>query len=84
MHTDAAGHVVFPARTITATGLIRLLATLDSAEAGVHASFGLHVHVLAFGEGRDESAESPAYVTDWTGKPDHMESRIILKPWDGG
>ncbi|MGO8818733.1 MAG: hypothetical protein ACLQVG_29160 [Terriglobia bacterium] len=82
--TDAAGHVVFPARTITATGLIRLLATLDSAKAGVHASFGPHVYVLAFGEDRDESPASPNYVTDWTGKPDHMASHIILKPSGGG
>jgi len=80
LYTDAAGHVVFPARTITVSTLNRAIAVARSAQAGVHASFGPHAHVFAFGRGREGDAVDGRYVADWTGKPDEVKSRIVAKP----
>jgi hypothetical protein len=50
--TDANGKVSFPAQSIRASILRRTLGTLRSAvTTGVHASFGPHAHVFAFGHG---------------------------------
>lgn len=78
LHTDAAGHAVFPARTLTASPRNRAIAVVRAAQAGVHASFGPHAGVLVFGRGREGFAESFGNVTDWTGQPAEMESRITL------
>jgi hypothetical protein len=78
--TDALGHVAFPPRSLKASRLRRILTTVQSAEAGVHASFGPHAHVMAHGKGLDGIAVNNGYVTDWKGIPSRMESRIIAKP----
>jgi|SRR6185437_3932590 len=77
--TNAQGRVAFSARTISASLGRRALAILSSAMEGAHASFGPHASVFAFGEGLEGFAiDEKGVVVDWTGKPSHMESRIIV------
>jgi hypothetical protein len=79
--TDAQGHVAFVARTVRASLGRRVVATLSSATAGPHASFGPHASVFAFGNGLEGFAiDKQDVVEDWTGKPGHMESRIVVVP----
>jgi len=70
--TDAQGHVAFAAQTLWASVVQRIRATLNSTVVGVH---GRHAQVFAFGNG--QISRDSAY---WTGKPNHMESRIIVVP----
>ena len=51
-----------------------------SAMAFVHASFGTHDSVLAFGNGLEGYALTGAYITDWAGEPVLMESHIVVRP----
>jgi hypothetical protein len=53
--------------------------TISTAGAGVHASFGRHPYVFAFGGGYEGNAVDGKYVTEWRGTPDSMESRIVAK-----
>jgi hypothetical protein len=80
--TDALGHAAFSAQTLSASLGRQIVAILSSLTAGVHAGFGPHATVFAFGEGLLGFAidEQRNVVVDWTGKPDHMESRIIAAP----
>jgi hypothetical protein len=80
--TDAQGHVTFGARTLSASLGRRVVVVLSSAMAGTHASFGPHASVLAFGKGLQGIAidKQKNVVVDWTGKPSHMESRIVVTP----
>jgi hypothetical protein len=78
--TDAGGYVVFSPRSLKASRWRRIVTTLQSATAGVHASFGPHAWVMAYGNGLDGIAVSNGYVTDWTGAPSRMASRIVAKP----
>jgi hypothetical protein len=78
--TDENGYVVFPARRLAASLRDRLSVIIQSAGAGVHASFGPHASVYAFGRGLEGYAVTGPYVTDWRGSPDAMQSRIIAKP----
>ena len=78
--TDAHGHVAFNGETVSASVGRRIVAMLSSAMAGVHASFGPHASVFAFGRGLQGFAidQQRNVVLDWTGKPDRMESRIVV------
>jgi hypothetical protein len=80
--TDAQGHVVFGAQILSASFGRRIGVTLLSAMAGVHASFGPHASVSAFGNGLQGFAidEKRNVILDWTGKPGSMESRIVVAP----
>jgi hypothetical protein len=79
--TDSRGHVSFVAKTTTASVGSRALGALRSAiRTGVHASFGRHAWVFAFGNGLEGSAETGNYVTDWNGSPRLMRSRIVSRP----
>ena len=79
--TNAQGHVAFKAQTRSASLGRRVAATLRSAAAGVHASFGPHASVFAFGNGLQGFAiDNREVIVDWAGKPGHMESRIIVTP----
>jgi len=81
LYSDENGHVLFPARTLRACFLRRAVGTAFAATGGVHASFGPHAFVIAFGQGRSTGvAVSDGNVTDWTGTPFQMQSRIVLKP----
>ncbi len=77
--TDGRGHVEIRARTISASLARRVVGTLSSAMSeGIHASFGPHAYVSASGNGVEGFAEWGNTITDWTGEPSHMESRIVL------
>jgi hypothetical protein len=78
--TDEKGYVVFPARKFRASINERLLGTIRAADGGVHASFGPHAFVFAFGKGLQGPAVTGEYVADWTGKPNRMQSRIVAEP----
>ena len=79
--TNAQGHVAFKAQTVSASLGRRFAAMLWSATGGVHASFGPHASVLAFGNGLQGFAiDNQDVIVDWTGKPGHMESRISVTP----
>lgn len=80
--TDAQGHVVFSAQTLSASLGRRIIAMLSSGMAGIHASFGPHASVFAFGRGLQGFAidQQRNVLLDWTGKPDRMESRIVVAP----
>ena len=77
--TDASGYVVFSQRSLKASRLRRIVTTLESARAGVHASFGPHAGVWADGNGLRGYAVSNGYITDWTGAPQRMSSKIVAK-----
>jgi hypothetical protein len=78
--TDALGYVAFLPRSLKVSRLRRIVTTVQSARAGVHASFGPHAWVMAYGNGLDGTAVSNGYVTDWNGAPARMVSRIVAKP----
>jgi hypothetical protein len=80
--TDQHGCVVFPAKTLWAPLIQRGAAIVSSANGGVHASFGRHVYVFAFADGREGNANKNGFVEDWTGSPATNQSRIILLPTD--
>jgi hypothetical protein len=79
--TDSQGHARFSAQILSASLGRRVVATLSSAKAGVHASFGVHASVFASYEGVEGFAvDERNFLVDWTGKPDHIESRIVVTP----
>lgn len=79
--TDAQGRVVFREIRIQTTRLRRWTGNLlNVVSQGVHASFGLHAAVFAFGRGIEGSAVSNGLVEDWTGFPRRMESTIVVEP----
>jgi hypothetical protein len=75
--TDIQGRVYFPIQKASASMARCIVYSLRSAAAGVHASFGRHANVFTFGKGRDGSATTGEVITDWTGSPREMKSRII-------
>jgi hypothetical protein len=77
--TDSGGYVVFSPRSLRATRLRRIITTIKSAGAGVHASFGPHAWVWAYGNGLQGDAVNDGHLTDWTGAPPRMVSRIVAK-----
>jgi hypothetical protein len=77
LRTDATGHAIFERRTEKASLFQRIFYTATSAMAFVHASFGRHAHVFAFGHGYEGEALMGKYLVDWTGTPNVMQSRII-------
>ncbi|MFZ0961535.1 MAG: hypothetical protein WAO35_11580 [Terriglobia bacterium] len=78
--TGADGHVVFPPRTIRVSTWKREFAIARTARSGAHARFGPHAGVFTFGHGLAGFAVSSGIITDWTGEPAAMESRIVAKP----
>jgi hypothetical protein len=68
---DDNGHVLFPPQYEKASIFQHVLFVMSSAMAGVHASFGRHAHVFAFGGGYEGIADA-----DWQGYPESMQSRI--------
>ncbi len=72
--TGPDGYVIFPQRSLKASRLRRIVTTLQSAGAGVHASFGPHALVRANGNGLT------GYATDWTGAPARMSSTLVVSP----
>ena len=54
--TDSHGHAQFPMQLASASAARYIVYSYRSAMAGVHASFGRHAGVFAYGQGRDGSA----------------------------
>jgi hypothetical protein len=79
LKTDENGHVLFYPHYGRANIYQRIYYTLSSAQAGVHASFGRHASVSAFGSagGYIGTSVSGQYVEDWRGHPASMQSKII-------
>jgi hypothetical protein len=79
--TDINGQVHFDAKVLRASPLKRFVAVINSAMAGVHASFGPHAFVFAFGHGVEgDWVDRHGYVGDWIGSPASMNTRIIVHP----
>ncbi len=77
--TDAQGHVKFPRHIGHALLVNRLFFTACEFMSLAHGSFGPHAFVFAFGNGLEGSAVTGKYAADWTGKPDQVESQIVVK-----
>lgn len=54
--TNSDGYVVFPSKTLTVSRFRRIVASLESASAGAHASFGPHAWVMVSGRGLEGEA----------------------------
>jgi hypothetical protein len=74
--TDKQGHASFSPRWSSASVTRRVIFTVLAARAGVHAGFGRHSYVFAFGRGMEAYAVSGQYVLDWTGSPAELKTRI--------
>jgi hypothetical protein len=79
LRTDENGRVLFTPHYEKASIFQRVLYTMSAAMAGVHASFGRHAYVFAFGGGYEGEAVTGKYVADWQGNPDAVQSRIVAK-----
>jgi hypothetical protein len=80
LQTDAKGYVFFHARSLRVPRVQRALVTALSATGGVHASFGPHAWVWTFGKGLEGNAVNDGHITDWTGTPPRMASKIVATP----
>jgi hypothetical protein len=80
--TDERGKVVFPKVTLRASILKRITVAASSLGAGVHASFGPHATVFAFGKCEGDSVKD-GYVEDWTGHALHNRSTIVCREAKG-
>ncbi len=79
--TDASGHATFPAHKTEYSLLSQVVGTLSALiHFNVHASYGPHASVFAFGKHLEGTASTGQYVTDWTGYPSSMQSRIVVGP----
>ena len=77
--TDSHGYVVFPPHYQKASIAQYVFHTVSAARAGVHASFGRHASVFAYGNGYEGWPVTGEYVTDWRGSPSSMQSKIAAK-----
>ena len=77
--TDSQGHAQFSMQLASASAARYIVYSCRSAMAGVHASFGRHAGVFAYGQGRDGSATTGEAITDWTGSPEEIQSRIVAR-----
>lgn len=77
--SDSRGRVQFAMRRARASFGRYLAYSVWSATMGVHASFGRHAYVFVFGQGREGDATTGEALTEWTGTPDEMKSRIIAR-----
>jgi hypothetical protein len=82
LKTNDSGYAAFPSNWQRACFVQRAVYTVSAAAGGVHASFGRHAYVFVFGDGYEGDAVTGGYVTDWTGNPNWMQSRILAKPTD--
>ena len=77
--TDNQGHVKFSAKVLWASTFKRLVVIASELTRLVHASFGPHAYVFAFGRGLEGYATNGNYVLDWTGSPSSMQIRILVR-----
>ena len=79
--TDANGRATFPAQNSEYSVLHQIAGTASAfVHWNVHASYGPHATVFAFGKGLEGTATTGNFVTDWTGSPSLMRSRIVVGP----
>jgi hypothetical protein len=79
--TDANGHATFPAHKTEYSLLSQVAGTLSALmHFNVHDSYGPHASVFAFGKHFEGTAITGKYVTDWTGYPPSMQSRVVVRP----
>lgn len=78
LQTDESGRVLFPEVHRRANLVQWVLFTASSATAGVHASFGRHASVFAFGDYEGNVVEN-GYIFDWQGSPNSLQSKIVAK-----
>lgn len=83
--TDEHGQASFEAHTLQASLIRRCYYSVLSARAGVHASFGPNASVFAFGKGVEGFDVDPrsGVLVSWTGTPNQMQSRIVVKRTKG-
>lgn len=74
--TSEQGKVIFPKREVRISFANKAIGVASSMTEGIHASFGRHAHVFAFGKCTGDSVKN-GYVEDWTGHPAHNKSTII-------
>jgi hypothetical protein len=81
LRTDENEHVLFESHYGKASIYQRIFYTLSAADAGVHASFGRHASVSAFGSagGYIGTSVNGKYIEDWRGSPASMQSKIIAQ-----
>jgi hypothetical protein len=89
LQTDVNGSATFPAQKSDFTFLRQIAGMMSAlAHLNVHSSYGPHAHVFAFGKGLEGTATTGSFVTDWTGSPPLMRSRIVVNtmvlPNEGG
>jgi len=79
--TDLNGKTSFDPLTVRGPRALRWGGNfINVVTQGVHASFGCHSYVFAFGRGLEGSPVRGGYVEVWEGTPVHMESRIVAAP----
>ena len=79
--TNDQGQASFDAKRARLPVLLRWAGNIvNVVSQGVHASFGRHAYVFAFGRGLEGTAVANGYVEDWTGEPEQMSSSIVVKP----
>lgn len=79
--TDVNGHATFVARKTEYSLLSQVAGTASAlSHFNVHASYGPHATAFAFGKHLEGVATTGEYVTDWTGYPSSMQSRIVVRP----
>ena len=79
--TDVNGRVTFPAQKSDYSVPRQIAGTMSAlVHLNVHSSYGPHATVFAFGKGLEGTATTGEFVTDWTGSPRFMRSRIVVKP----
>jgi hypothetical protein len=82
--TDTNGHATFPAHKTEYSLLSQVSGKLSALiHFNVHGSYGPHASVFAFGKHFEGTAITGEYVTDWTGYPPSMQSRIVVRPAPG-
>jgi hypothetical protein len=79
LQTAESGQVVFPSTNGKANLMARAFHTALAARDGIHASFGRHASVFAFGDGFEADVVTNGYVVDWRGSPELMQSRIVVR-----
>jgi hypothetical protein len=78
--TDANGRATFPAQKTEYSLSNQFAGTLSGlVHFNVHTSYGPHASVFAFGKHLEGEATTGEYISDWTGHPSSMQSRIFVK-----
>ncbi len=72
--TDDKGFVTFPARTVTATLLRRVLYPLQNLSGGTHSSWGPHATVIVLVNDASQEIGS----VDWSAGP--LPERVVVQP----